>query len=83
MGLPWQADSHDCLRERNQNGNHFAWWPGQRPDDVYQSAADAAAGKMVSWTRNLSGTYLDLVNRWSTLHFVVQEGHVYIEQQET
>jgi len=82
MGIPWQADSHDCLRERNQNGHDFAWWPGQRPDDVYQSAADVATGKMVPWTRNLSGTYLDIVNRWSTLRFVVQEGNVYIEQQE-
>jgi hypothetical protein len=83
MGIPWQADSHDCLRERNQNNHDFAWWPGQRPDDVYQSAADAAAGKMVSWTRNLSGSYLDMVNKWSTLRFVVKVGNVYIEQQET
>lgn len=83
MGIPWQADSHDCLRERNQNGHDFAWWPGQRPDDVYRSAANVAAGKMVSWTRNLSGSYLDMVNKWSTLRFVVKEGNAYIEQQET
>ena len=83
MGIPWQADSHDCLRGTNQNGHDFAWWPGQRPDDVYQSAADVAAGKMVPWTRNLSGSYLDMVNRWSTLRFVVKEGNAYIEQPET
>ncbi|GAC1639063.1 MAG: LodA/GoxA family CTQ-dependent oxidase [Ktedonobacteraceae bacterium] len=79
MGVPWQADSHSCLRELYQ-GHSFAWWPGQRPDDVYLSAADVAAGKMVSWTRSLDGSFADMVNKWSTLHFVVKNGDVYIEQ---
>ena len=79
MGVPWQADSHSCLREIYA-GQPFAWWPGQRPDDVFQNAADAAAGRMVSWTRSLNGSFADMVNKWSTLHFVVKDGNVYIEQ---
>lgn len=79
MGVPWQADSHSCLREMYA-GHPFAWWPGQRPDDVYLSEADVKAGKMVSWTRSLNGSFADMVNKWSTLHFVVKEGAVYIEQ---
>src|SRR5262249_23489622 len=32
MALPWQADFNDCKQE-----DPLAWWPAQRPDDVFSA----------------------------------------------
>ena len=54
MALPWQADFLDCAKDDQSLGFFFGWWPAQRPDDVYTSAADAAAETgMVSWARGI------------------------------
>lgn len=55
MALPWQADFFDCAEDDTAVGVPFGWWPAQRPDDVYKSAADAAAETgMVPWVRGIA-----------------------------
>jgi hypothetical protein len=94
MALPWQADFRDCKSERDPGtGAQFGWWPGQRPDWIYASKADAAAKKMVPWHRpttppgSWSGsdpatpTYEDMVTYWHKLGFVVLDGPDFVESE--
>ena len=93
MALPWHADFMDCKREDHGEPGapeFFAWWPGQRPDEVLPSAGAAA---MESWVRNLgddvpndhSGVdghhqHASMVKNWWRLGFVLPEpGGKYIE----
>jgi hypothetical protein len=59
MALPWLADFLQCSTEEQALAvpkADWAWWPSQRPDSVYPSAAEAAArGTMKPWTRARSG----------------------------
>jgi hypothetical protein len=89
MALPWQADFLDCRRDpgrtpaaraRARDFVFFGWWPAQRPDDVFKSAADASSldrSKMVPWARGIipggpqRKEHLDMVQRWNQLGFVV------------
>jgi hypothetical protein len=70
MAVPWQADFNDCAQE-----GELAWWPAQRPDDVFP----ASGGPQVPWTRNLVGSASDMVKKWHRLGFVVRKGARFVE----
>jgi len=81
MALPWHADFTDCANE-----GQYAWWPAQRPDDVYPSAN---AAKPVDWARP-TGQYAvgkneiaheDMVQVWYKFGFVVEQGGVWVESE--
>jgi len=71
MALPWQADFFAC-------GSN--WWPVPRPNQVLPQGTSTYA----SWDRGL-GSYADMIAKWSTLGFVVQQGaqHVEVERCDT
>ena len=81
MALPWHADFADC---RKGSGN--AWWPTQRPDDVFPSPTATA---VVSWARpdgtfHSGGTQVgheDMVEVWSLFGFVVKQGSMQVESE--
>ncbi len=65
MALPWQADFKAC-------GDN--WWPVPRPNDVI--AQDT--GGEVRWDRDVTSMD-EMVTRWHTLGFVVQQGDEHVE----
>jgi L-lysine epsilon oxidase-like protein/VWA domain-containing protein len=69
MALPWQADFFACADN---------WWPVPRPNEVL------AGGTTQEWDRSL-GSYMDMVNKWNTLGFIVRQGtqHVEVERCDT
>jgi hypothetical protein len=79
MALPWHADFTDCANE-----GQYAWWPAQRPDDVFTSAS---ASKPVDWTRSDSPyqygknavAHEDMVEVWYKYGFVVEQGGAWVE----
>jgi hypothetical protein len=100
MAQPWQADFMDCAKDNSLTPDttiYFGWWPAQRPDDVYLSAADASAGgPMKAWARGLESPvasppagfeHARMVNLWSQLGFVVASGpvgaKVFVETERT
>jgi hypothetical protein len=72
MALPWQADFFDC-----QQDDALAWWPAQRPDDVFTEGAS----NMHKWTRQHVKDYQGMVDKWSYLGFVIKKGDGYIETE--
>jgi hypothetical protein len=76
MALPWQADFTDCAQDQEGDQN-LAWWPGQRPDDVYPEAG----GGQVPWTRDLVNSKEDMIKNWYRLGFVVKRGSKYVETE--
>ena len=72
MAVPWQADFYDCSQE-----GALAWWPAQRPDDVFVSGGES----QVSWTRELVGSQMGMVKKWHRLGFVVRKGSRYVETE--
>jgi hypothetical protein len=72
MAVPWQADFYDCSQE-----GALAWWPAQRPDDVFVSGGES----QVSWTRELVGNQMGMVKKWHRLGFVVRKGSRYVETE--
>ena len=99
MALPWQADFMDCAKDDGTVGVFFGWWPAQRPDDVYKSAADATAGTgMVPWARGLEppppppppppgAMHANMVALWKKLGFVISitvgGNKVFVESERT
>ena len=65
MALPWQADFLACNDE---------WWPAQRPNQVVHNGAS------VEWVPP-SFQYLDMVDRWDQLGFVVRDGDGFVEKE--
>jgi hypothetical protein len=65
MALPWQADFKAC-------GSN--WWPVPRPNWVILQGASSRQ----AWDRDV-GSYLDMVNQWHTLGFVVRQGSEHVE----
>jgi L-lysine epsilon oxidase C-terminal domain/L-Lysine epsilon oxidase N-terminal len=61
MALPWLADFLQCKAEEQRvKKDDWGWWPSQRPDSVYRTAADAAAGAaMAHWVRATVGASAD------------------------
>ena len=72
MALPWQADFTDCAQE-----GELAWWPAQRPDDVFPETG----GPQVPWTRNVVNSMSDMVRKWHRLGFVVKKGRTFVETE--
>ena len=72
MAVPWQADFTDCA----QDGD-LAWWPAQRPDDVFPEAG----GPQVPWTRGIVNNMSDMVQKWHRLGFVIKKGSKYVETE--
>ena len=94
MAVPWQADFRDCKMERQaQTGIEFGWWPGQRPDWVYPTKADAVAKKMARWHRPSTPpgiwpagdpetpTHAEMVEHWYKLGFIVKDGPDFVESE--
>ncbi len=69
MALPWQADFFLCRTEQGHG-----WWPAVRPDDVFFKS-DPNTQK--TWATGI-GSFKDMVNKWSTLGFVVKVGDKYL-----
>lgn len=72
MALPWQADFFDC-----QQDDELAWWPAQRPDDVFTDDGTT----MHKWTRGHVLNYQDMVEKWHRLGFVIKKDHRFVESQ--
>lgn len=65
MALPWQADFFACAAD---------WWPVPRPNNVVPQGSSSHQ----AWDRDV-GSYLEMVNEWHTLGFVVKQGDSYVE----
>ena len=65
MALPWQADFLACGR---------LWWPAQRPVSVKVS------GTFEEYSRGIN-TYSEMVEHWSDLGFIVEQGNEYVETE--
>jgi hypothetical protein len=65
MALPWQGDFNACASN---------WWPVPRPNEVLPQAG----GSYVAWNRGI-GSNADMVARWHTLGFVLEQGTQYVE----
>jgi hypothetical protein len=72
MAVPWQADFTDCTQE-----DELAWWPGQRPDDVFPERG----GAQVSWIRGIVSGPADMVSAWHRLGFVIRKGRKFVETE--
>ena len=72
MSVPWQSDFNDCQLE-----DPLAWWPAQRPDDVFPARGNA----QVPWTRGIVNSPEDMIEKWHRLGFVVQKGDRYVESR--
>jgi hypothetical protein len=72
MAVPWQADFYDCA----QDGD-YAWWPAQRPDDVYPEGSSTQQ----PWIRQHVNNATDMVHNWHKLGFVVKRGAKYVETE--
>jgi len=75
MAQPWQADFLMCRSEVpfEKDGRKIGWWPVQRPEKVFLSAA---SDKRLAWARHENGSgfggdYLAMAKKWSTLGFLV------------
>ena len=65
MALPWQADFFACGNE---------WWPAARPNQVRRQGASA------DWVPE-SWRFLDMIDRWDQLGFVVKNADAYVETE--
>jgi hypothetical protein len=65
MAVPWQADFLDCAE---------GWWPAERPNTVMRNGASAR------WVPR-TFDYLDMVDRWDQLGFVVRDGDRFVEKE--
>jgi hypothetical protein len=77
MALPWQADFMECSKDQASSGaqhRQFAWWPTQRPDDVFP---DFDRTKRRPWARSADGSPFggkeDMTKNWWTLGFIVEK----------
>lgn len=72
MACPWQADFSACY-----NYGGFAWWPAQRPDDVFPEAG----GGPVKWDRGVATTMETMIENWHKLGFIVNKGGQMVETE--
>ncbi|WP_372524306.1 LodA/GoxA family CTQ-dependent oxidase [Piscinibacter sp.] len=72
MSVPWQSDFNDCQYEEP-----LAWWPAQRPDDVFVGSSDTP----LKWTRGIVDSPEDMIKRWHQLGFVVKDGARFVESE--
>ena len=81
MAQPWHADFRDCAKEHAAPIESVAWWPVQRPDDVFVSGGPATR---LEWARDLKDKpgdthYREMVDKWSSRGFVVETGGDFFE----
>jgi hypothetical protein len=76
MAVPWQTDFYDC---RFYEDEPLAWWPAQRPDDVFPMGS----ALQVEWTRDLVKNATDMIKKWYRLGFVVKKGHKFVEMERS
>lgn len=90
MALPWQADFADCYGYGDDAGDGvvFAWWPGQRPDEVFPehgaTVVEWARGIITQTTPGDDDTqkwHRAMVDRWHTRGFVVRHAGRYVERE--
>lgn len=69
--VPWQADFLACRWEELDGPwpKRLAWWPAQRPDDVFP---EVGAAEMVPWARGVGEEFQDMIEKWDRLGFVVE-----------
>ena len=72
MAVPWQADFTDCAQEGD-----LAWWPAQRPDDVFPENGSPQR----PWTQGIVNSMSDMVQKWHRLGFIVKKGSKYVETE--
>ncbi|GLZ31362.1 hypothetical protein Lesp02_35500 [Lentzea sp. NBRC 105346] len=65
LALPWQSDFYAC---------GYNWWPVPRPNEVLPEGGTSR----LRWDRDVN-SYLEMVNEWHTLGFVVRRGDEYVE----
>jgi hypothetical protein len=70
MSVPWQSDFNDCRFE-----DPLAWWPAQRPDDVFPARGDS----QLAWVRDIVNSPEDMIKKWHRLGFIVKKGAKYVE----
>jgi hypothetical protein len=85
MAVPWQADFMDCSTFLN-----LAWWPSQRPDDVFLSPTDPLSAR-VPWARfddskkgyaNSEAGHLLMRKHWHDFGFVIEQwGGAFVETE--
>ena len=75
MALPWQADFMDCTGENSDATGHVTvgWWPFARPDQVFPDGSDTPQ----PWAN--FGGHLEMVQKWSTLGFIVEKSGKYVQ----
>ena len=99
MAIPWQADFRECRIKSIMDPNNpsvpleFGWWPGQRPDHVYETASQVSIKKMLPWHRPSNSwpmgqsddktlpSYEEMVLHFYKLGFVVRDGSNYLETE--
>jgi hypothetical protein len=64
--LPWQADFYACRLEPQ---SRLAWWPAQRPDQVFPDLQSVASLRSQDWARGI-GSYEGMVEHWHRLGVV-------------
>jgi hypothetical protein len=79
MATPWHADFASCKKTKTATGlSHLAWWPTQRPDDVFTRVGGEL--RPVAWARGAdlieddATRQLQMVGDWSKYGFVIDEG---------
>ena len=91
LAVPWQADFSACQWEDSNptdgitdptDPNGYAWWPAQRPDHVFASAADVTANHRSNWDRGAASAIALINNQtYAKLGIVRRKGTVMIETE--
>jgi hypothetical protein len=64
--IPWQADFYACRLEAQ---SRLAWWPAQRPDQVFPDLDTVASLRSRDWDRGID-TFEGMVEHWHRLGVV-------------
>lgn len=79
MAVPWQSDFYKCAAYSTaaSGGQDYAWWPAQRPDDVYPEGGGSAQ----PWEGVIVTNNEEMVDHWHKLGFVVEKSGVLVETE--
>jgi hypothetical protein len=66
LALPWQADFYACNFDQQFR---LAWWPAQRPDQVFPDPKSVASLRSRDWDRGID-MYEGMVEHWDRLGVV-------------
>jgi hypothetical protein len=89
MALPWQADFASCRKTFGQGtgNNYVAWWPSQRPDDVWIRDGESGEIRPRKWAPEIdvleddAALHQKMVADWSKQDFVVNDETVGLHLQ--